>query len=99
MGTGSYVLAGVPGAPAFASTCHGAGRVRSRHQAARAVRGQDLRRDLEGEGIAVRGASWRGLAEEAPDAYKDTSEVVEAAEGGGLCRRVARLVPIGVVKG
>jgi len=99
MGTASYVLVGVPEAPAFASTCHGAGRVRSRHQAARAVRGEDLRRDLERQGIAVRGASWRGLAEEAPDAYKDITEVVSAAEGGGLCRRVARLVPLGVVKG
>jgi tRNA-splicing ligase RtcB len=99
MGTASYVLVGVADGPAFASTCHGAGRVRSRHQAARAVRGEDLRRDLEAQGIAVRGASWRGLAEEAPDAYKDISEVVSAAEGGGLCRRVARLVPIGVVKG
>jgi tRNA-splicing ligase RtcB len=99
MGTASYVLVGVAGGPAFASTCHGAGRVRSRHEAAKAVRGEDLRRDLEAQGIAVRGASMRGLAEEAPDAYKDISEVVAAAEGGGLCRRVARLVPIGVVKG
>ncbi|HEY8472519.1 MAG TPA: RtcB family protein [Natronosporangium sp.] len=99
MGTASYVLVGVPGGPAFASTCHGAGRVRSRHQAAKAVRGEDLKRDLERQGIAVRGASWRGLAEEAPDAYKDITEVVQTAEGGGLCRRVAKLVPIGVVKG
>ncbi len=99
MGTASYVLVGVPAAPAFASTCHGAGRVRSRHQAARKVRGEDLRRDLERQGIAVRGASWRGLAEEAPDAYKDITEVVTAAERGGLGRRVAKLVPLGVVKG
>ncbi len=99
MGTESYVLTGVEGGPAFASTCHGAGRVRSRHQAAKAVRGQDLRRDLEASNIAVRGASWRGLAEEAPDAYKDVAAVVEATEGAGLCRRVARLVPLGVVKG
>jgi tRNA-splicing ligase RtcB len=99
MGTASYVLTGVVGAPAFASTCHGAGRVRSRHQAVRAVRGQDLRRTLERQGIAVRGASWRGLAEEDPQAYKDVTEVVEAAEGAGLCRRVGRLVPVGVVKG
>jgi tRNA-splicing ligase RtcB (3'-phosphate/5'-hydroxy nucleic acid ligase) len=99
MGTSSYVLTGVPGAPAFASTCHGAGRAQSRHQAAKAVRGQDLRRRLEQEGIAVRGASKRGLAEETPEAYKDVSAVVAAAEGGGLCRRVARLVPVGVVKG
>lgn len=99
MGTGSYVLTGVPGAPAWASTCHGAGRVRSRKQATQAVRGHDPRRELEAQGIAVRGASRRGLAEEMPAAYKDITEVVAAAEGAGLCRRVARLVPLGVVKG
>lgn len=99
MGTGSYVLTGVPGAPAWASTCHGAGRVRSRKQATREVRGHDPRRELEAQGIAVRGASRRGLAEEMPTAYKDITAVVAAAEGAGLCRRVARLVPLGVVKG
>lgn len=99
MGTESYVLTGVPGAPAFASTCHGAGRVQSRHQASRSVRGQDLQRQLEAQHIAVRGASWRGLAEEQPQAYKDVTAVVGAAEGAGLCRRVAKLVPLGVVKG
>jgi tRNA-splicing ligase RtcB (3'-phosphate/5'-hydroxy nucleic acid ligase) len=99
MGTSSYVLVGVPGAPAFASTCHGAGRVRSRHQSIKAMRGQDLRQALAQQGVTVRGASRRGLAEEAPEAYKDVSAVVEAAEGAGLCRRVARLTPIGVVKG
>ncbi|MBM0226980.1 MULTISPECIES: RtcB family protein [Micromonospora] len=99
MGTGSYVLTGVPGAPAWASTCHGAGRVQSRKQATKAVRGHDPRRELEAQDIAVRGASRRGLAEEMPAAYKDITAVVAAAEGAGLCRRVARLVPIGVVKG
>ncbi|PWU50065.1 RNA-splicing ligase RtcB [Micromonospora globispora] len=99
MGTGSYVLTGVPGAPAFASTCHGAGRVQSRKQATKAVAGHDPRRELEAQDIAVRGASRRGLAEEMPTAYKDISAVVEAAEGAGLCRKVARLVPVGVVKG
>ncbi|MFI0797121.1 RtcB family protein [Micromonospora rubida] len=99
MGTASYVLTGVAGAPAFASTCHGAGRVRSRSQAMKTVRGQELRRELEARGIAVRGASWRGLAEETPEAYKDVTAVVDVAEGAGLCRRVARLVPLGVVKG
>ncbi|GAA4382576.1 RNA-splicing ligase RtcB [Actinomadura verrucosospora] len=99
MGTSSYVLTGVPGGPAFASTCHGAGRVQSRHQAARGVDGRRLRAALEERGIAVRPSSWRGLAEEAPDAYKDVSAVVEAGEGAGLCRKVARLVPLGVVKG
>ncbi|MFC5943574.1 RtcB family protein [Micromonospora harpali] len=99
MGTASYVLTGVAGAPAFASTCHGAGRVRSRAQAGKSVRGQELRRELQARGIAVRGASWRGLAEETPQAYKDVSAVVDVAEAAGLCRRVARLVPLGVVKG
>ncbi|MFC4149657.1 RtcB family protein [Micromonospora mangrovi] len=99
MGTGSYVLTGVAGAPAFASTCHGAGRVRSRKQATKAVAGHDPRRELEAQDIAVRGVSRRGLAEEMPAAYKDITAVVAAAEGAGLCRRVARLVPLGVVKG
>ncbi|GDY32588.1 RtcB family protein [Gandjariella thermophila] len=99
MGTASYVLTGVPGGGAFFSTCHGAGRLRSRHQAAKSVRAKDLRRDLERRGIAVRGASARGLAEEAPAAYKDVTEVVAAAEGAGLARAVARLCPLGVVKG
>jgi len=99
MGTCSYVLAGVTGADAFASACHGAGRVMSRHQAARSITGPQLRRQLERQGIAVRGASARGLAEETPQAYKDVTQVVEAAEGAGLCRKVARLVPLGVVKG
>ncbi|WP_344608920.1 RtcB family protein [Streptomyces glaucus] len=99
MGTASYVLAGVPGGDAFHSTCHGAGRVLSRHQAARTVTGQELRARLEAHGIAVRPRSWRGLAEETPEAYKDVGEVVAASEGAGLCRTVARLVPLGVVKG
>ncbi|WP_018215561.1 RtcB family protein [Salinispora vitiensis] len=99
MGTASYVLTGVSGAPAFASSCHGAGRVRSRKQAVRDERGQDPREQLVARDIAVRGASRRGLAEEMPAAYKDIDAVVEATEGAGLCRKVARLAPIGVVKG
>jgi tRNA-splicing ligase RtcB len=99
MGTSSYVLTGVPDGRAWYSTCHGAGRLLSRHQAAKSVSGRRLRAELEGKGIAVRGASWRGLAEETPHAYKDVGAVVEAAEGAGLCRRVVRLAPLGVVKG
>ena len=99
MGTFSYVLAGISGGGAFSSTCHGAGRVMSRHRALRTVSGPALRRRLEAVGVAVRGASARGLAEETPEAYKNVNAVVEAAEGGGLCRKVARLVPLGVVKG
>ena len=99
MGTASYVLAGVPGGAAFYSTAHGAGRVQSRHQAARSVHGRELRNRLERQGVLVRGASWRGLAEEAPDAYKDVDLVAQASEQAGLARRIARLVPLGVVKG
>lgn len=99
MGTASYVLAGVGGNPAFDSTCHGAGRTQSRHAAARAIKGRQLRDELEARGIAVRGTSWQGLAEEAPTAYKDIDAVVDASVGAGLCRKVARLVPLGVVKG
>lgn len=99
MGTASWVLAGVPGGGAFYSACHGAGRVMSRHHAARVVTGAGLRHRLEASGIAVRGASARGLAEEAPEAYKDVDQVVDVAVNAGLCRRVARLVPLGVVKG
>ena len=99
MGTASYVLAGVAGGDAFHSTCHGAGRVMSRHAATRRIRGQVLRDQLEAAGVAVRGSSMRGLAEEAPFSYKDVDEVVQTCERAGLARRVARLRPIGVVKG
>ena len=99
MGTASHVMAGVAGGGAFYSSCHGAGRVMSRHRAARSISGPALRQRLEADGIAVRGASARGLAEEAPEAYKDVDQVVAAAAAAGLCRKVARLVPVGVVKG
>ena len=99
MGTSSYVLAGVDPGGAFSSACHGAGRTLSRHAAARQVRGDELRRALESGGIAVRAASTRGLAEEAPGAYKDVDEVVATCERAGLARRVARLRPLGVLKG
>ncbi|HEU4422646.1 MAG TPA: RtcB family protein [Pilimelia sp.] len=99
MGTASYVLVGVPGGEAFASACHGAGRVLSRHAALRRVRGGALRRELETAGVLVRGASARGLAEEAPESYKDVDEVVRVCQRAGLAAPVARLVPLGVVKG
>jgi tRNA-splicing ligase RtcB len=99
MGTASYVLAGVPGGGAFASTCHGAGRTMSRHEAMRTVTDRQLRARLEQVGVAARPRSWRSLPEEAPEAYKDVDAVVVVGEEAGLCRRVARLVPIGVVKG
>lgn len=99
MGTASYVLVGEEPGGAFASACHGAGRTMSRHAAVREVRGAELRHDLETSGIAVRASSLRGLAEEAPIAYKDVDEVVRTCERAGLARRVARLRPLGVVKG
>lgn len=99
MGTASYVLTGVPDAPAFASTCHGAGRVLGRRKAVAAMEGKDVEGMLADLGVAVRGAGRRGLAEEMPEVYKDIDAVVEAAEGAGLASKVARLVPVGVVKG
>jgi tRNA-splicing ligase RtcB (3'-phosphate/5'-hydroxy nucleic acid ligase) len=101
MGTSSFVLAGEPGSVelAFGSTCHGAGRRLSRTGAKKEVSGAELRRELEGLGIVVRSPSNKGLAEEAPLAYKDVERVVEIVERAGLSRRVAQLVPIGVVKG
>jgi tRNA-splicing ligase RtcB len=99
MGTSSYVLVGTGSGDAFHSTAHGAGRVQSRHQAARGVSGRQLRDRLESQGVLVRGASWRGLAEETPEAYKDVDAVAEVSELAGLARRVARLRPLGVVKG
>lgn len=101
MGTGSYVLAGMTGneARAFASACHGAGRKMSRRQARRNWSGRAVVDDLAQRGILVRSPSQRGIAEEAPGAYKDVDTVVEIAERAGLARRVARLEPLGVVKG
>jgi tRNA-splicing ligase RtcB (3'-phosphate/5'-hydroxy nucleic acid ligase) len=101
MGTASYVLAGLPTSMdrSFGSSCHGAGRRLSRHAAVRAFRYEDVTRALAGRGIVVRSASREGVTEEAPGAYKNVEEVVRVAEGAGLTRRVARLVPLGVVKG
>ena len=80
MGTSSYVLVGSDPGGAFSSACHGAGRTMSRHAATRQVKGAVLRRELERQGICVRAASARGLAEEAPFAYKDVDEVVATCE-------------------
>ena len=99
MGTASWVLRGVAGNPAFASAAHGAGRLMSRSAAKRRASGRDVRRDLEKAGIAIRPGSVRLLAEEAPYAYKDVDEVARVCEAAGLAARVARLRPIGVVKG
>jgi tRNA-splicing ligase RtcB len=101
MGTASWVLVGTETsmAQSFGSTCHGAGRVMSRHEAKRTVRGEKLREQLESGGIHVRAGSMAGLAEEAPQAYKDVDQVVEAVTGGGIARKVARLRPVAVIKG
>ncbi|GAB4474672.1 MAG: RtcB family protein [Anaerolineae bacterium] len=101
MGTASWVLIGTPGSMAqtFGSTCHGAGRVMSRSKAKQTIRGDALKSELEGSGINVRAGSMPGLAEEAPQAYKDVDEVVKVVSGAGIARKVARLVPVAVVKG
>jgi tRNA-splicing ligase RtcB len=101
MGTHSYVLVGTETALAetWGSTCHGAGRRLSRSAAKRQIRGSELRRQLQGEGIEIRSESDAGLAEEAPAAYKDVDRVVDAAERAGLSMRVVRLRPLGVLKG
>jgi tRNA-splicing ligase RtcB len=101
MGTGSYVLAGMDSseATAFSSACHGAGRSMSRTQARRRWTGRQVVDELAARGIVVRSPSLRGVAEEAPAAYKDVSAVVKASERAGLARRVARLQPVICVKG
>jgi tRNA-splicing ligase RtcB len=101
MGTSSFVLAGEPGSleRSFGSACHGAGRLMARTGAKKQIQGSELRRQLEARGIVVRCPTNAGLAEEAPFAYKDVERVCEVVERAGLARRVARLVPLGVVKG
>jgi tRNA-splicing ligase RtcB (3'-phosphate/5'-hydroxy nucleic acid ligase) len=99
MGTASYVLVGASTADAFHSSCHGAGRTMSRHAALKRTSATRLRRELAAAGIEIRAGSNRGLVEEAPISYKDVDVVVDTVERAGLARRVARLVPLGVVKG
>jgi len=101
MGTSSFVLAGREGSMrrSFGTTCHGAGRRMSRTAVRKTVEGGALRQQLEQQGITVRALSARGLAEEAPQAYKDVERVVEIVDRAGLATRVARLRPIGVIKG
>jgi len=101
MGTGSYILVGEATAEtkAFASACHGAGRAMSRHAALKQWSGRKIVDDLAEQGIVIKSPSMRGVAEEAPGAYKDVGAVVAAAEHAGLARRVARLRPLVCVKG
>jgi tRNA-splicing ligase RtcB (3'-phosphate/5'-hydroxy nucleic acid ligase) len=101
MGTHSYVLVGTETAmrESFGSTCHGAGRTMSRSRAKKQIDGGELRDRLESRGIAVFAGKLSLLAEEAPEAYKDVTRVVDVCEGAGLSRKVARLSPMGVLKG
>ncbi|MCE1245104.1 MAG: RtcB family protein [Firmicutes bacterium] len=101
MGRYSYLLKGSQSAQdaSFSSTCHGAGRVMSRGEVIRKLKGRDVAEELSERGIFVRGASRQGLAEEAPEAYKDVAAVVNTAHGSGLALRVARMKPLGVMKG
>jgi tRNA-splicing ligase RtcB len=101
MGTGSYVLAGTKESESrsFSSACHGAGRAMSRHAAYRHWKGRQVIDELAGRGILIRSPSSRGVAEEAPGAYKDVSAVVDAADAAGLARKVARVEPLVCVKG
>lgn len=101
MGTYSYILAGAQGAveETFSSTCHGAGRVLSRTQAIKAAKGRAINRELEDKGIFVQSRGVKTLKEEIPEAYKDVSRVVEVVHRAGLATKVARLRPLGVIKG
>ena len=101
MGRASWVLVGQQGSmeKTFGTTCHGAGRAMSRTAAVKASRGRRIDRELAERGVVARARSWRGLAEEQPDAYKDVDLVVDVVHRAGLSRKVARMRPIGVIKG
>ncbi|HXG37530.1 MAG TPA: RtcB family protein [Bacteroidota bacterium] len=101
MGTCSYVLVGTERAmeETFGSSCHGAGRAMSRHAAKKNITAEQLIKELREKGIHVRGASKSGLTEEKPDAYKDVSQVVEVVHNAGIAKKVAKMIPVGVIKG
>ena len=101
MGRASWVLVGRPGSmeKTFGTTCHGAGRAMSRTAALRASKGRRIDLELAERGVVARARSWRGLAEEQPDAYKNVDDVVDVVHDAGLSSKVARMRPIGVVKG
>ncbi len=101
MGRASFVLLGTQKAmqETFGSTCHGAGRLMSRHQAIKKAKGRSIRREMEDKGIIVRSAGRETLAEEMSDAYKDISHVVEVVHTAGISTKVVRLRPLGVIKG
>lgn len=101
MGTASWVLAGRDGSMAqtFGTCCHGAGRRMSRTAAVKSAKGRRIDQELAAQGVIARARSWRGLAEEQPAAYKDVDMVVEVVHKANLATKVARMRPIGVVKG
>jgi tRNA-splicing ligase RtcB len=101
MGRASFVLIGTEKSmeETFGSTCHGAGRVMSRHQAIKKAKGRAIWREMEDSGILVRSAGKRTLAEEMSEAYKDISSVVDVVHKAGISKKVAKLKPLGVVKG
>ena len=101
MGTASWVLVGTEESMmrSFGSTCHGAGRTMSRSKAKKSIWGEDLRKELQSQGIQIRAGSMAGLAEEAPQAYKDVDAVVETVQNAGIASKVARLRPVAVIKG
>ena len=101
MGRCSYIAVGTESAmkETFGSTCHGAGRVQSRGAAKRSLKGSDVAKDLERRGILVKATSMSSLAEEASESYKDVSDVIEVAHNAGISKKVARTVPLGVIKG
>jgi tRNA-splicing ligase RtcB len=101
MGRASWVLVGLPESmeQAFGTTCHGAGRMMSRTAAVKAAKGRRIDRELADRGVVARARSWKGLAEEQPEAYKDVDQVVDVVHRSGLSRKVARMRPLGVIKG
>jgi tRNA-splicing ligase RtcB len=102
MGRYSFLAVGAEAAMegAFGSACHGAGRSHSRAGAKKLLRGRDIEKELRARGIVVKAhGGWGSLAEEASEAYKDVGVVVEVCHQAGLCRKVARMRPLGVIKG
>ena len=101
MGRASWVLAGQPGSmeQTFGTACHGAGRMMSRTAAVRHAQGRRIDQELLARGVVARARSWKGLAEEQPAAYKNVDHVVDVVARAGLAKKVARMRPIGVIKG
>jgi tRNA-splicing ligase RtcB len=101
MGRASWVLAGQPGSMerTFGTTCHGAGRAMSRTAAVKAAAGRRIDKELEARGVIARAQSRKGLAEEQPNAYKNVDDVVDVVHAAGLSHKVARMRPVGVIKG